>query len=170
MAGEAARATSSPDSRPRSRVQFSDDQGSSGVEALPRASRAGASSPHSRKSAQTTQNAADGDARRRVRSLGGKSLLSETSPFGSSQSKRAVEMVRGSLRDTFGFGQDPALDGFGPGALSDEYDLCKSPRSIKLSLVLRLIKLRIANEGKSDQATYSGVSLIIQFTIQILKS
>lgn len=115
--------SSRPDSRPRSRVQFSDEQGSSGAEASPRVSRTGASSPHSRK---TNKSATGGDARRRVRSLGAKSMLPDTSHFGSFQSKRSAEVVRESLRDTFGFSSDPALSAFGPGALSDEYDLCES--------------------------------------------
>jgi hypothetical protein len=122
-----------PASGSGSKIHFSDDQASSEREISPRASRAGTGSPLPRKSTQasrpgTTLSKAGDDRQRRVRSLGAKSLLSDTSPFGSFPAKRSLDIVRGSGRDKdiFGFGLDPALDVFGPSALSDEYDLCES--------------------------------------------
>ena len=118
-----------PASGSRSRIHFSDDQASSGPDISPRVSRAGTGSPLTRKSTQTsrggkTSSKAGDDGPKRMRSLGAKSLLSDTSPFGT---KRSLDMVLGPGRDKgpFGFGLDPAVDVFGPSALSDEYDLCE---------------------------------------------
>jgi hypothetical protein len=122
-----------PASGSRSRIHFSDDQGSSAPETSPRASRVGAGSPLLRKSTQTSRGGTtfsktSDDKQRRVRSLGTKSLLSDTSPFGTFSAKRSLDSARGLGRDNdpFDFGLDPALDVFGPGALSDEYDLCEA--------------------------------------------
>lgn len=116
-----------PDSiRPRSRVQFSDDQGSSGAEFPVRIPRVGAGSPPSRKA---TREKADlhkvgSDGRRRVRSFGAKGLLPSdaVSSLGMFPTKRSLDMARSPDEDS---GLDPVINFFGPSALSDEYDLCK---------------------------------------------
>jgi hypothetical protein len=132
VAGSSSGRPSSP-SVSRSRIHFSDDQGSSGPDVSPRPSRAGAGSPLLLKSNQTSRagpisSKLGDDGRRHARSLGAKSLVSDKSAFGSFPARRSMDIARGpgGDKDPFGFGVDPALDVFGPGALSDEYDLCES--------------------------------------------
>lgn len=118
-----------PTARPRSRIHFSDDQSSSEPEASPRPSRASTHSPVMRKFPQISNNVADssrpnGDERKRVHSQGAKT--DTTSPYGTVSTRKSVDIARGGRagKDLFSFGNDTAMDVFGPGALSDEYDLC----------------------------------------------
>lgn len=128
-----SRPTSDP--RSRSRIHFSDDQASrSSLEASPQPSRTGTASPLSRKSTPAskihggTSNLVGNDGRRRTRPLIANSLFPENSAFASFPPRRSLDSARipGGANDPFGFGLDPTLDAFGPGALSDEYDLCAS--------------------------------------------
>jgi hypothetical protein len=123
-------------SRSRSRIHFSDDQGSSGPDISPRPPHPEGGTPLPRKSTQASKGGAassklGNDGRRRVRSLGAKSLLSDTSPFGTFPAKRSMDISRVQSVENvpFGIGVDPAVDVFGPGALSDEYDLCESSQA-----------------------------------------
>src|ERR1700729_2868937 len=85
-----------PASGSRSRIHFSDDQGSSGPD---RPSRPDGGAPLPRKPTQaskggTVSSKLGNDGRRRVRSLGAKSLLSDTSPFGTFPAKRSMDISR----------------------------------------------------------------------------
>lgn len=114
-----------PDSqRTRSRVQFSDDQGSSDPEAHPRSSRAGAGSPQSRKSTQASRSSAGADARRHARTLAARSLLpADISPLAMfpGTGGNGLAQSAGEAKDSFGFSHDSTTDVF-----SDEYDLCEA--------------------------------------------
>jgi hypothetical protein len=61
-----------------------------------------------------------------IRSFGAKSLLSDTSSFGTFPPKRSLDISRVQSVENvpFGIGLEPTVDVFGHGALSD--DLCKS--------------------------------------------
>jgi len=122
-----------PASGSRSKIHFSDDQGSSGPDILARPPRPEGGAPLPCKSTQAsrggiTPSKLGNDGRRRVRSLGAKSLLSDTSPLGTFPAKRSMDIsrVQSVEKDIFEIGLDPTVDVFGPGALSDEYDLCES--------------------------------------------
>jgi hypothetical protein len=129
-----------PASGSRSRIRFS-DEGSSGPEISTLPSRAEGGSPLLQKSTQasrgsTTSSKLGSYGRRRVRSLGAKSLLSDPSAFGAFPAKRSMDIARVHAveKDPFGLGIDPAMDVFGPGILSDEYDLCESPQAYPVLL------------------------------------
>jgi hypothetical protein len=122
-----------------SRIHFSDDQGSSGPDISLRPPRPEGGTLPSRKSIQaskggTTSSKHGNGGRKRVRSLGAKSLLSDTSPFGTFTAMRSVDISRVQRleKDPFDIGLDSAMDVFGPGALSDEYDLCESSHAQSL--------------------------------------
>src|SRR5882762_4041351 len=87
-----------PASGSRSRIHFSDDQASSEQEIPHRTSRAEGGSPLGIKTTHsprgTVSSKLGNDGRRRVRSLGAKSMLSDTSPFRPSPAKRSVDIAR----------------------------------------------------------------------------
>lgn len=129
-----------PASGSRSRIHFSDDQGSSGPDISPRPPRPEGGTPLPRKSTQAPKGGSSklgNDGRRRVRSLGAKSLLSDTSPFGTFPPNRSMDISRVQSVENvpFGIGLDPVVNVFGPGALSDEYDLCESSSTLCSSFI-----------------------------------
>lgn len=128
------------DLRHRSRIHFSDDQSSSSAEALQQVGHPTGHSTalhkfHLASGAVPESRPSGGDERKRVHSLGARANTS--SPFGSTSTRHGTDPTRGgkAFIESLGFGHPPSVDVFGPGALSDEYDLCELYSVIELPSV-----------------------------------